>query len=48
MEDKKADIFNCGKELFSSKGFKDTNVSQIAVGYINYYSSKKKLFLDIY
>jgi len=55
MEDKKADIFNCGKELFSSKGFKDTNVSDItkmvgiAVGtFYNYYSSKEKLFLDIY
>jgi len=55
MEDKKADIFNCGKELFSSKGFKDTNVSDItkmvgiAVGtFYNYYSSKEKLFMDIY
>jgi AcrR family transcriptional regulator len=55
MEDKKADIFNCGKELFSSKGFKDTNVSDItkmsgiAVGtFYNYYSSKEKLFIDIY
>lgn len=55
MEDKKVDIFNCGKELFSSKGFKDTNISDItkmvgiAVGtFYNYYSSKEKLFLDIY
>lgn len=55
MEDKKADIFNCGKELFSSKGFKDTNVSDItkmagmAVGtFYNYYSSKEKLFIEIY
>jgi len=55
MEDKKADIFNYGKELFSSKGFKDTNVSDItkmagiAVGtFYNYYSSKEKLFLEIY
>lgn len=55
MEDKKAEIFNCGKELFSSKGFKNTNVSDItkmagiAVGtFYNYYSSKEKLFLEIY
>lgn len=55
MEDKKTNIFNCGKELFSSKGFKDTNVSDItnmsgvAVGtFYNYYSSKEKLFIEIY
>lgn len=55
MEDKKTDIFNCGKELFSSKGFKDTNISDItkmcgiAVGtFYNYYSSKEKLFIEIY
>ena len=55
MQDKKADIFNCGKEIFSSKGFKDTNVSDITkmvgigVGtFYNYYSSKEKLFIEIY
>lgn len=55
MRDKKADIFNCGKELFSSKGFKDTNVSDITemagigVGtFYNYYSSKDKLFMEIF
>jgi AcrR family transcriptional regulator len=55
MEDKKVDIFNCGKEIFSSKGFKDTNVSDITkmvgigVGtFYNYYSSKEKLFIEIY
>jgi AcrR family transcriptional regulator len=55
MEDKKADIFNCGKELFSSKGFKDTNVSDITkmagigVGtFYNYYSSKEQLFMEIF
>jgi len=55
MEDKKADIFNCGKKIFSSKGFKDTNVSDITkmvgigVGtFYNYYSSKEKLFIEIY
>ena len=55
MEDKKAEIFRCGKELFSSKGFKDTNISDItkmcgiAVGtFYNYYASKEKLFIEIY
>jgi len=55
MEDKRIKIFNCGKELFSAKGFKDTNVSDITkmaglgVGtFYNYYSSKEKLFLDIF
>ncbi|GIP32534.1 TetR/AcrR family transcriptional regulator [Paenibacillus sp. J2TS4] len=53
--DKKAEIFNCGRELFLSKGFKDTNISEItkmagiAVGtFYNYYSSKEKLFFEIY
>lgn len=55
MIDKKKDILNCGRELFSSKGFKDTNVSDITkmagigVGtFYNYYPSKDKLFLEIY
>ncbi|MHB1346021.1 MAG: TetR/AcrR family transcriptional regulator [Candidatus Humimicrobiaceae bacterium] len=55
MEDKKTDIFNCAKELFGSKGFKDTNVSDITkmagigVGtFYNYFSSKESLFLDIF
>ena len=55
MIDKKADIFSSARELFYSKGFKDTNVSDIAkmagigVGtFYNYYSSKEKLFLEIY
>ncbi|PLR76528.1 TetR/AcrR family transcriptional regulator [Bacillus sp. V3-13] len=55
MIDKKAAIFNSGRELFYSKGFKDTNVSDIAkmagigIGtFYNYYSSKEKLFLEIY
>jgi AcrR family transcriptional regulator len=53
--DKKADIFNCGRVLFSSKGFKDTNISEItkmsgmATGtFYNYYSSKDELFMDIF
>lgn len=55
MQDKKIDIFHSGRELFYSKGFKDTNVSDIAkmagigVGtFYNYYPSKEKLFLEIY
>lgn len=55
MIDKKAEIFSCAKELFSSKGFKDTNVSDItkmagiATGtFYNYYTSKDRLFMEIY
>jgi AcrR family transcriptional regulator len=55
MEDKKAEIFNCAREIFISKGFKDTNVSDItkmagiAVGsFYNYYPSKDKLFMEIF
>lgn len=55
MRDIKADIFNYGRDLFSSKGFKDTNVSDITkiagigVGtFYNYYSSKEKLFIEIF
>ena len=55
MIDKKADIFRSGRELFYSKGFKETSVSDITkmagvgVGtFYNYYSSKEKLFLEIY
>lgn len=55
MEDKKTGIFNAAMELFRSKGFKDTNVSDIAelaeigVGtFYNYYPSKEKLFLEVY
>jgi len=55
LTDKKSDIFNAGRELFFSKGFKDTNVSEIAklagigVGtFYNYYSSKEELFLEVF
>ena len=55
MVDKKANILNCGRKLFSSKGFKDTNVAEItkmagiATGtFYNYYPSKDKLFMEIY
>ena len=53
--DRKAEIYRCGKHLFSLKGFKDTNVAEImktagmAAGtFYNYYPSKEALFLDIY
>lgn len=55
MKDIKAEIFNCGKAIFQSKGYKDTNISDITkmagtgVGtFYNYYSSKEQLFLDVY
>lgn len=55
MQDKKADVFNAGRELFYTKGYKDTNVSEIAklaeigVGtFYNYYSSKEQLFLEVF
>jgi Transcriptional regulator len=55
VEDKKSDLYNCGKELFGSIGFKDTNVCDItkmagmAVGsFYKYYQSKEKLFLEIF
>ncbi|MEO3947364.1 TetR/AcrR family transcriptional regulator [Gorillibacterium sp. CAU 1737] len=55
IHEKKAAIFQSGKECFSSKGFKDTNISDItkragiAVGtFYNYYPSKEKLFMEIY
>ena len=55
MEDKKPLIYDCAKELFQLKGFKDTNISEIAkkagmaVGtFYNYYPSKEKIFMDIF
>jgi AcrR family transcriptional regulator len=55
LKDTKTDLFNCGKELFSRNGFKDTNVSDItkSVGigtgtFYNYYSSKEELFMAIF
>jgi AcrR family transcriptional regulator len=55
MEDTKTTIFNCSKELFISRGFKDTNVSDItnAVGigigkFYKYYASKEQLFIEIF
>jgi AcrR family transcriptional regulator len=53
--DIKTAIFNYGKDLFSTKGFKKTNIKEIAqlagigVGtFYNYYTSKEQLFLEIY
>lgn len=53
--DIKSDIFKHGKAMFSTKGFKKTNIKEIAqsagigVGtFYNYYSSKEQLFLEIY
>jgi AcrR family transcriptional regulator len=55
LTDKKAHILNCGRELFRSKGFKDTNIAEItkragmATGtFYNYYPSKDRLFMEIY
>jgi len=55
MEDTKTTIFKCGKELFSSRGFKDTNVADItnAVGigigkFYKHYASKEQLFIEIF
>lgn len=55
MLDKKANIFNSARELFCSKGFKDTSVSDITkmagigIGtFYDYYTSKEKLFLEIF
>lgn len=54
MEDKRTEIFNNGKAIFSTKGFKQTNVSDItkaagiAVGtFYNYFSSKEAVSGDI-
>jgi AcrR family transcriptional regulator len=53
--DQKANIFHWARELFYSKGFKGTSVSDIAkmagigVGtFYNNYSSKEELFLEIF
>lgn len=53
-EDKKAALYRAARELFASKGFKDTSVADItgkagySVGtFYNYYASKDKLFTEI-
>jgi len=55
LRDVKADIFNCGRKLFSLKGFKGTSVLDITImagvgvgTFYSYYASKEKLFLEIY
>jgi AcrR family transcriptional regulator len=55
MEDKNKAIFVSARKLFYLKGFKDTNVSEIAkkagigVGtFYNYYSSKEEVFLKVF
>ncbi len=55
MEDKKQLIFRAARELFSTNGFKDTNIPEItkmagvAVGtFYNYYNSKDEIFLDVF
>ncbi|WP_438432829.1 TetR/AcrR family transcriptional regulator [Gorillibacterium sp. sgz500922] len=55
MEAKKQQIYDSGKDLFSTRGFKETNISDItrkagvAVGtFYNYFPSKEKLFLEIF
>jgi len=53
--DKKNEILKSARELFAQKGFKDTSISEItknagmATGtFYNYYSSKDKLFMEIF
>lgn len=55
LKDTKTNLFICGKQLFSSKGFKDTNISDITkstgIGtgtFYNYYPSKEELFMEIF
>ncbi len=55
VDNTKVKILNCGNELFSTKGYKDTNISDItkAVGigtgtFYNYYASKDELFLELF
>jgi len=52
--DKKQDIFNSAREMFYYKGFKETNVADIAkhagiaVGtFYNYYDSKEQIFFEV-
>lgn len=53
--DKKAEIYRCGKEVFTTKGYKKANINDItqlagvATGtFYNFYSSKDKLFMEIF
>lgn len=53
--DKKAELFRCGRQMFSEYGFKETSVAAIAKAaglatgtFYLYYESKEALFLDVY
>ena len=55
MEEKANTIYTAARKLFATKGFKDTNVSEIArdagigVGtFYTYYGSKEELFLKVF
>ena len=55
MQDKKELIFNAARELFSKKGYKESNIPEItklagvAVGtFYNYYDSKDQIFLEVF
>ena len=55
MNEKKAEIYRCGKAIFEEKGFKATNIAEImklaGMGtgtFYNYYTSKEQLFMEIY
>ncbi len=55
MKNIRKEIFNCGKAIFQSQGFKGSNISEITkmagigIGtFYSYYSSKEQLFLDVY
>lgn len=55
MNDKKQQLYQSAKAMFSERGFKDTNISAItkaanmAVGtFYLYYSSKEQLFMEIF
>ncbi len=53
--DKKAAIYDCAKSLFEARGFKDTNVPEIAKAtgiasgtFYLYYPSKENLFMELF
>jgi AcrR family transcriptional regulator len=55
MHEKQLLIFNVGKELFTEKGFKQTNIQAIAqqadigVGtFYNFFESKEQLFFEVF
>lgn len=55
MSNKKELIYQCAREVFARKGFKETNVTditnlaEVAAGtFYNYYASKDRLFMEIF